>query len=116
MCERQEQLEFDFWIGDWEVRDPAGNLVGHNRISRVEGVCGLREEWRGAGGVVGTSLNIWSAEHGCWHQTWIDSSGSLLLLDGGLRDGAMVLEGTTREPDQEGGLIHHRITWSIVDG
>lgn len=59
-CNSPAQRQFDFWLGDWEVRDPDGQLVGRNRIRRVVGGCGLREEWRGKSGLVGTSLNAWS--------------------------------------------------------
>jgi hypothetical protein len=109
-CSEPEHRQFDFWLGEWEVRDPEGTLVGHNRISRLFDGCGLLEEWRGVSGLRGTSLNVYAAGRGHWHQTWVDAGGTLLLLDGGLRDGAMVLEGTTPGPR------HHRISWSLVDG
>jgi hypothetical protein len=106
--------EFDFWIGDWEVRTPEGGLAGHNRITSIVGGRGLREEWQGVSGLTGTSLNTWTAERGGWHQTWIDSAGTLLLLDGAFRDGAMVMEGEGK--DDDGRPIRHRITWTKVDG
>ena len=115
-CMDPGRREFDFWLGDWEVRNPDGEVVGHNRIRRTVGGCGLREEWRGKRGLRGTSLNAWDEERGVWHQTWIDSAGTLLLLEGGLRDGAMVLEGETADPEQPGATIRHRISWSVVDG
>ena len=48
-----------------------------------------------------------------WHQTWVDNTGRLLLLEGGLSDGAMVLEGTTQ---RDGKSVRHRITWTPRDG
>lgn len=114
-CNSPAQRQFDFWLGDWEVRDPDGQLVGRNRIRRAVGGCGLREEWRGKSGLIGTSLNAWSEQRGVWHQTWIDSAGTLLLLEGGLRNGTMVLEGTAPDDDQTGGVVHHRISWSVID-
>ena len=106
--------QFDFWIGEWDVHTPEGRLAGRNVITAIVEGHGLREEWRGAGGLTGTSLNAWSDERQVWHQTWIDSSGTLLLLDGGLRDGAMVIEGDGRSDD--GRAVRHRITWSTVEG
>ncbi len=111
-----ERRQFDFWLGEWDVRTPDGALAGHNRIRRTVGGAGLREEWRGKGGLRGTSLNAWSAERGVWHQTWIDSSGTVLLLEGGLRDGVMVLEGSTADEDRPGETLRHRISWSVEDG
>ena len=72
--------QFDFWLGDWDVRDPAGKLVGRNRITRVHGGCALEEQWSGNGGVTGSSLNAWDAERDRWHQTWVDNTGGLLQL------------------------------------
>lgn len=113
-CVTPQHHQFDFWLGEWEVFDPDGRLVGHNRITRAVRGCGLREQWRGRRGLLGTSLNSWSQERGQWHQTWIDSAGTLLLLDGGMRDGAMVLEGTAA--DEQSRALRHRISWSVMDG
>ena len=38
--------QFDFWVGEWDVHDAAGTLVGQNRISRREKGCVLLEEWQ----------------------------------------------------------------------
>jgi hypothetical protein len=71
----------------------------------------LAEHWRGDGGVEGHSLNAYDASAGRWHQTWVDSTGGLLLLDGRLVDGAMVLEGTA--PGADGTTPQRqRITWT----
>jgi hypothetical protein len=116
-CAAEEHRQFDFWLGDWEVRDPDGKLVGHNRITRLWQGCALREEWEGASGHRGTSLNAWSAERGTWHQTWVDSSGLVLLLDGGLHAGVMVLEGMAPAMDDPARpMARHRVSWSRIDG
>lgn len=114
-CAAAEHRQFDFWIGRWEVRTPDGTLVGRNHIRRVLGGCALREEWRGERGLRGSSLNTWSPERGVWHQTWVDSAGTLLLLDGGLRDGTMVLEGVVAGT-VGGPAVRHRISWSPIEG
>ena len=49
---------------------------------------------------------------GCWHQTWVDSTGTLLQLDGELLDGAMVLEGLAPRSGDTGQIERQRITWS----
>lgn len=115
-CGAPECGQFDFWLGRWKVHGPDGRLVGHNRITRTVGGCGLREEWRGLRGLRGTSLNAWSPERGAWHQTWIDSAGTVLLLDGGIRDGAMVLEGSVPAAAPNEPATRHRISWSLIDG
>jgi hypothetical protein len=97
--------DFDFWLGEWEVFDADGEHVGRNSIGAPYDTGALTEHWRGDGGVGGHSLNSWDPERGCWHQTWIDSTGGILLLDGGMVDGAMVLTGVTADAQQ-------RITWT----
>jgi len=109
-CTASEYRQFDFWIGEWEVRAPAGRLAGTNRIEKILGGCALRESWRGARGSSGTSLNAWDAGRRRWHQTWVDDDGLLLEIDGGLREGRMVLEGVTVSRDDA--RTGQRITWS----
>jgi hypothetical protein len=42
----------------------------------------------------------------------MDSSGSTLLLDGGLSDGSMVMEGTAPSGSNGQPWDRHRITWT----
>ena len=112
-----EHRQFDFWLGEWEVRNPEGTVVGHNRIGRLFDATGLREEWTGASGLRGASLNLYDTARGRWHQTWVDSSGTVLLLDGELRDGVIVLEGISAADEGDpAAMVHHRISWSLIDG
>jgi len=62
--------------------------------------------------VEGRSLNAYDASTDRWHQTWVDSTGGLLLLDGGLVDGAMVLEGSA-PADQGAAPERQRIAWTV---
>lgn len=109
-CEAPEYRQFDFWLGEWEVRNREGRVAGVNRIEREYGGCVVHERYRAESGYSGESLNIFDAGRGVWHQTWVDTAGTLLRLEGGLRDGAMVLEGRTRAAD--GRVVRHRITWT----
>lgn len=109
-CSTSEHRAFDFWIGEWNVHGPKGKLAGTNRITQEYGGCVLHERYETGRGYSGESLNIYDAPRKVWHQSWVDSSGLLLLLEGGIRDGKMVLEGQTTEAN--GMLTKHRITWA----
>jgi len=113
-CTAPEYRQFDFWAGRWNVTNPAGKKAGTNEIERILGGCVLRENWKGADGSTGTSLNVYDAPSRKWHQTWVDGGGGLLLLAGEFRDGKMVLEGT--RPTRNGGVVQNRITWQSIGG
>jgi hypothetical protein len=108
-CADAPSHQFDFWIGDWDVYNPDGKLVGVNRIAPLYG-CVLHESWR-APKVDGQSFNRYDADRGLWHQTWVDNGGSLLLLEGGLKDGAMVMS-DANIPARKAAMPINEITWS----
>jgi hypothetical protein len=109
-CAAPEYRQFDFWLGEWEVRGPKGAVVGTNRIESIENGCALQENWTGAGNVSGRSLNAYSNADRRWHQAWIGSGGQFLHLVGGLRGSEMVLEGTSMDARSRPTI--ERITWT----
>jgi hypothetical protein len=113
-CSRPEHRQFDFWVGEWNVTRPNGQIAGTNRIRLIHGGCALLEEWTGAGGSTGTSLNAFDPATGRWHQTWIGSDGVLLKLDGGMKGGGMELVGVT--VGANGTRTLQRIRWTSLGG
>jgi hypothetical protein len=109
-CEDPSFRQFDFWVGDWEVHTPDGKLAGENRIEREYGGCVIHERYSTPRGYRGESLNIFDAGRQRWHQTWVDTDGTLLLLEGRYAEGRMTLEGATS--DSAGKITKHRITWT----
>jgi hypothetical protein len=109
-CTGPEYRAFDFWIGEWNVHGANGKLAGTNSIKKEMGGCVLHERYDTGRGYSGESFNIYDAPRKVWHQTWVDSGGLLLVLEGGVRDGKMILEGQTVGPDQKS--TRHRITWT----
>ena len=87
--------DFDFWVGQWQVVQPdSGDPAGNNRISVREGGCLLVEDWQGASGSTGMSINFQDPQRGAWRQIW-QSAGALIELEGGLDDdGRMAMDGT----------------------
>ena len=113
-CAAPEYRQFDFWLGDWDVANPVGKPAGHNRVTREYGGCVLQEHWTGTDGSVGSSFNIYDPVRKLWHQTWVDNSGTLLELEGGLQGGSMTLSGEQQQPD--GSKLINRITWTPKAG
>jgi hypothetical protein len=109
-CDSAAHRAFDFWVGDWQVHKTDGTVAGHNKITREYGGCVVHEHYTTDRGYSGESLNIYDAARGVWHQTWVDSGGTLLTLEGGMRDGKMVLEGELVGKD--GKVVRQRITWT----
>ncbi|MGH7482880.1 MAG: hypothetical protein ACRELV_12050, partial [Longimicrobiales bacterium] len=113
-CESAAQRAFDFWLGHWTVHAADGRIAGRSRITRVSDGCAVLEEWSGAGGQNGTSLNFYDDELGEWVQVWAGGGGVVLRLRGGPVDGVMVMEGAgERETPQ--GVVLDRIRWTPND-
>ena len=112
-CSSAEYRQFDFWLGDWNVQDAAGNPAGTNRITSIQGGCVLLESWSGAKGGSGTStsFNMYFSADRKWRQTWVDNQGGRLDLSGGLQAGMMVLEGESPSQKDPAKLVKQRITW-----
>jgi hypothetical protein len=123
-CSGPEYREFDFWLGDWEVKNAAGQVLGHNTIGKRHGGCVVFEEWRSAAGGTGSSFNLFDQATRRWHQFWVDASGTNWLssdrdgnpttLRGGIEDGAMVL---SSQPETLPSIGLTRATWrALPDG
>lgn len=112
-CAEEPHRAFDFWVGSWVVQDSAGNVLGQNEIQPIAGDCGLLESWRGASGGTGRSLNFYDPGTGRWNQVWVGAGAVFLRLEGGLEDGAMVMEGERSTP---AGPVLDRIRWIPQSG
>ena len=109
-CTAPENRQFDFWVGDWQVHKPDGSFAGMNRITLEYGGCVVHEHYATGRGYSGESLNTYDPARKVWHQTWVDDSGLLLMLDGHWDGKTMLLEGIAAGAD--GALTKQRITWS----
>jgi hypothetical protein len=108
-CAGEEFRQFDFWVGSWEVT-ARGVVAGRNEVTLEEGGCVLHEHWSGSKGGTGQSFNIYDRGEKLWHQFWVDNSGTVLHLSGGLSDGVMLLAGTTTTA--EGERVHQRLRFT----
>ena len=109
--------EFDFWVGDWDVRPngaPASTPPSRNRVTLEENGCVVMEHWQGVGGSTGQSFNLFDRSVGKWRQTWVDNIGGQHDYAGSLVNGNMVLEGTTPAPNGQLGRVPTRLTFFHV--
>jgi tetratricopeptide (TPR) repeat protein len=91
--------ELDFWVGEWEVRGPKGELQGTSSVQNIVEGCVIYENWTGASGHSGKSFNFYNADKKAWQQTWVDSQGGSLEFLGHLREGSMRYEGESLGAD-----------------
>lgn len=105
-CSSSEYRQFDFWLGEWDVTQ-GGKTAGRNSVHSILGGCAISEDWSGTGGFKGVSVNFYNAESKRWHQTWIDSQGESLALEGNLEAGSMVLQ-------SDGTASRHKISWTLL--
>ena len=86
-----EFRQFDYWIGEWDVKNPQGVPSGSSSIQLILGQCIILENWSGGGGSNGKSFNIYDTNDKKWHQTYVDDKGTFAHYIGGLVDGKMVM-------------------------
>jgi hypothetical protein len=94
-CQKDDRFRaFDFWVGEWNVRDAQGTLQGENSITRQEKGCVLVEQWQGVQGSTGMSINYLDRITDQWVQIWHAAGGYQIDIRGGLTDDGMLLRGT----------------------
>jgi len=109
-----EFRQLDFWVGEWEVHDAAGQTIGSSRVDKLLGDCVILENWTDARGRAGKSFNLWDASQKQWRQVWVDDFGSLREYRGAFEGGAMRYRaaGTTRDGKPQ----EIRMTFTPLDG
>jgi len=113
-CADAAYKQFDYWLGNWNVATADGKLVGRDRVEKAYGGCVIQEHWTSVDGGTGGSFTIYDFTRKLWHQTWVDSTGTLLVLEGGLKDSHMLLTGDNTLPG--GKRAMNRMSWTPVGG
>ncbi|MBL7871218.1 MAG: hypothetical protein JNM78_06380 [Cyclobacteriaceae bacterium] len=89
-CRYSEKArQFDFWIGEWEVKSTSGQQAGSSSIQLILGECVIYENWTSAPpqNYAGKSFNLYNASTGKWMQTWVDDKGAVIeFIDGEYKD------------------------------
>lgn len=114
LCAAPENRQFDFWVGDWEVRNKKGELEGTNLVTLDHDGCVLTERWSSPG-QTGASLTMYDFRTKLWTQSWYDSLGNLLVISGNFQNGSITLQGN--RPTPEGKPAVERCIWTpLPDG
>jgi hypothetical protein len=96
-CDTPESHQFDFWVGKWEVHpNGADKIIAHSLIEKKYTGCAIRENWMPLGKELnggGGSLSLYDSRLKRWRQTWVDSSGTRVDLDGTFSNGVMSITG-----------------------
>jgi hypothetical protein len=111
-CRKPEYRQFDFWLGEWDVKVPQGPSVGHSLVTLEQDGCLLVEHWTAStGGQTGTSFNYYDIRDKKWHQLYLDNSGNagaFPAMAGNFIAGKMVLL-----TDEKEGPVS-RWTWYVL--
>lgn len=112
-CYKQQAYrQFDFWIGEWEVRDENGQILGSSKVELILDGCVLFENWVSArSGYMGKSFNYYNRLTGKWQQKWIDNRGVPIEFEGEYseKERAMLLKGET--VDSAGNQILYQLNF-----
>ena len=109
-----EARQFDFWLGDWDVKGINGQPAGTNSVQQILGDCVVYENWTDMVGNSGKSINVYNQAKSKWQQTWVDDKGGVTeYVNGEFKDGAMRF--TTQRKDQAGNIILGKLTFYSLD-
>jgi hypothetical protein len=116
-CPAPEFRQFDFWLGDWdtfEADNSTPGSVARARVDLIAAGCAVHELYEQIDGLIGDSILSFDPVKKAWQQTWVTNRGSLMVLTGAFKDGAVTLEGETHLRD--GKMMLTRITWKAEGG
>jgi len=115
-CASADYHQFDFFEGDWDTYDYANpdSIVARNTVTPMLGGCAVREVYVQRDGVQGESFSAYDASRRRWHQSWVTNRGSMLLLDGHLDGGRMILTATDVDAKGDSSLV--RGIWTPQHG
>lgn len=111
-CGSAEYHQLDYWIGDWdtfEMDTPGGASMARARIEPIAQGCAIHELYEQVDGLVGDSILSYDPVRKQWQQTWVTNRGSIMVIVGNVKDGALILEGEAHLED--GKAVMQRITW-----
>jgi len=112
-CAAPVYRQLDFWLGDWdtfEANDPTTS-ISRTHVDLIAAGCAIHELYEQTDGLIGDSILSFDAVRNVWQQTWVTNRGSLMVIVGKFKDGALTLEGEVHLKD--GKSLLQRITWKV---
>jgi hypothetical protein len=111
-CPAPEYRQFDFWLGDWDTFEVVGDTatsIARAHVDLIAGGCAVHELYEQTDGLIGDSILSFDPVRKAWQQTWVTNGGTLMVITGAFKDGAVTLEGEYRSGS--GKTLLQRITW-----
>jgi hypothetical protein len=107
----KECLQFDFFVGNWLVKDRNNEVVATETVSKKDGDCTLIEEWRDVSGNEGLAVITYRPAQKTWHRDSLLRSSVVLAFEGRLSGSSMVM--TAKQYSESGVTQLHRISWTL---
>lgn len=115
-CSSAEYHGLNFWIGDWDTFDtdaPRGPVQARTHVDPIAQGCAIHELYEQIDGLIGDSILSYDPARKQWQQTWVTNRGSIMVITGNFKDGALVLAGEAHLND--GKTVMQRISWKAED-
>src|SRR5262245_39034563 len=113
-CPAPEYRQFDFWLGDWDTYEVVGDTstsIARASVTPIAGGCAVHELYEQTDGLIGDSILSFDPVRKTWQQTWVTNGGTLMVLTGAFKAGAVTLQGEYHSGS--GKHLPHRITWKV---
>lgn len=114
-CRPTEHRALDGRLGTWYQTTPDDRLMGETEVRRILGGCALWQDWYGASGGVGASLNAYDASGDVWRNMWVNSSSIVLLSERHPRDEETMLWHVSHVSIPKEEEESERWIWSLED-
>ena len=103
----QDGTEFDFWLGNWELRWEYGDSTkgyGVNYIEKNLDQKVIQENFQAKDdgpykGFKGTSISVFNPNRKTWHQAWADNQGGYFNFMGEVENGQRIFKTSVTQAD-----------------
>ena len=107
-CSDDASQQLDFLIGDWELFNKSGDVIGENKVRLVFGTCTLEEDFKGKDGLKTHSIFSYDEKNKHWTQNWSDDFGNDLNFKGTFKNDKLTLKATSAKAGKK---VYHRIIY-----